>query len=275
MKLGFTFDEKILNKIEINKLLSKASEIGVSSIELSPDKNIIDVKKYLDIAKVANDYSVDINYHIPYFADNNLYEIMNFKEHETKVKEKYVSLLSIIEEIEQLISKKSIIVVHGANYNNIESFNKGIYNMLSFIDWILNFLSRKNINISLALETLRKEQSRVIGDTREDIFKIVNDFNSNRLGVCWDITHDTMNYYPHEPPLNDDFLNKIIYTHIHGIDLNNNKSHFSIKNSDIDFNREVEFLKNNNYDGILNLELLVSHCGDGYLEYLFDDIELF
>jgi len=76
MKLGFTFDEKILNKISTEELLLKAKTNNIKSIELSPDENILSKSKYLNIAKTANENDILLNYHVPYFA-NDIYEIYN------------------------------------------------------------------------------------------------------------------------------------------------------------------------------------------------------
>ncbi len=216
---------------------------------------------------------MDIHYHVPYFADHFLYEIMNFKEYKKSIKTKYESLMSIISDIQNITCKPSILTIHGANYEGNERQKEASHNTLDFLDWLLNFLEKKNVNLKLALETLNKTE-QVIGNSREDINYILNEFKGSKLGVCWDICHDAYNYYPGKLSLEDDFYDNIIYCHIHGIDLSKTKSHISIKNSAINFDDEISFLLDKNYTGILNLELLTSFCGNSYLEDLFGDINL-
>ncbi|WP_432663480.1 TIM barrel protein [Wukongibacter baidiensis] len=273
MQIGYTFDEKILDAISPVELLSQTKEMGVSSIEISPDEKILSRKKYIHISKLCSDLDIEIHYHVPYFADHFLYEIMNFKEYKKDIKTKYETLMSIISDIQNITCKPSILTIHGANYEDNKEQEKAFNNTLTFLDWLLNFLEKRNLSLKLALETLNKSE-QVIGNSREDISYILNEFKGSKLGICWDICHDSYNYYPGKISLEDNFYDNIIYSHIHGIDLSEAKSHISIKNSDINFDDEVNFLLDKNYTGILNLELLKSFCGNSYLDDLFGDIEL-
>lgn len=272
MKIGYTLDEKILDILPPNELLSKTKEMGISSIEVSPDESIMPRDTYIEIAKISNELNIEINYHVPYFADNFLYETMNFREYTKDIKSKYESLISIISDIQNITCKPSILTVHGASFSEKETRDKALYNTLSFHDWVLNFLDKRNIDLKLALETLNKNEA-VIGSCREDIIYIINEFRCSKLGVCWDICHDSFNYSPGKTPIDDSFYEDIIYCHIHGIDIEKNKSHISIKNSDINFDDQIGLLSDKGYKGVLNLELLVHYCGDGYLEDLYGDID--
>ncbi|MCG8540120.1 MAG: sugar phosphate isomerase/epimerase [Clostridia bacterium] len=271
MKIGYTLDEKIFKTISPTELLSKTKKMGISSIEVSPDEKILCLKKYFEIAKLSKELDIEINYHVPYFADRFLYEIMSFKEYRRDVKLKYEGLLSIISDIQNITCKPSILIIHGASFTG-ENKEEALYNTLKFLDWLLNFLDRNNIKLKLALETLNKNES-VIGNSREDILYILNQFTGSKLGVCLDICHDASNYYPGKVSIDDDFYNSIIYCHIHGIDIKESISHIALKNSDIDFKQQINFLVDKNFKGILNLELLVSFCGDSYLKDLYDDID--
>ncbi|SKC39327.1 TIM barrel protein [Maledivibacter halophilus] len=272
MKIGFTLDEKIFNKITQSELLSYAKKLGVSSVEISPDKNILPKNTYYEIAKLCSELEIDINFHVPYFADSFLYEIMNFTEYKKEIKTKYEDLISMIVDIQNIICKSSTLIIHGASYDDAKEKNTALYNTLNFLNWILNFLDNKNIDLNLALETLNKNEN-VIGNSREDIQYNLNKFRGSKLGICLDICHDAFNYYPGKPPLNDDFLSNIIYCHIHGINIEKSISHISLKESDIDFKTYINFLIDKQYNNILNLELLVSYCGENYLNNLFGDIE--
>lgn len=272
MKIGYTLDEKILDILPPIELLSKTKEMGISSIEVSPDESIMPKNTYLEIAKLSRNLSIDINYHIPYFADNFLYEMMNFQEYKTDIKAKYEALISIIYDMQNIICRPSILTVHGARFSDKERKDKALYNTLSFHDWLLNFLDKRNIELKLALETLNKNEN-TIGNCREDIAYIINEFKDSKMGVCWDICHDAFNYSPGKTPMDDIFFQNIIYCHIHGFDIENNKSHISIKNSDISFDDQMSLLLDKGYKGVLNLELLVSYCGDSYLDDLYGDID--
>lgn len=272
MKIGYTLDEKILDVLPAAELLAKTREMGISSIEVSPDESIMAKNVYLDIARLSNELSMEINYHVPYFADNFLYEIMNFKEYPNEVKSKYEALISIISDIQNITCRPSILTLHGASISEKETKDKSLYNTLSFHDWLLNFLDKKNIDLKLALETLNKNED-VVGGCREDIMYIINEFKNSKLGICWDICHDAVNYYPGKMSMHDEFFENIIYCHIHGFSIEKNKSHISLRNSDIKFDKQLKLLSDKGYKGIINLELLVKYCGDNYLENLYGDID--
>ncbi|MDK2917847.1 MAG: hypothetical protein PWQ37_580 [Candidatus Petromonas sp.] len=273
MNIGFTLDEKVFSEITPLALIAKTKNLGVSSIEISPDENILSLKKYDMIAKHCSELNMDVNFHVPYFAHDYLYEINNFIELKKSIIQKYESFISIVEKIQNITCSKPVIAIHGANYKKPEFKKGGIYNTLSFLDWLLNFIEKKNISIRLAIETLKREEERTIGDNRNDIYIILNEFQSPKLGICWDMCHDFTNYYPGKIPHDDEFYQNIIYSHIHGVNLEQSISHIPVKDSDLDFLEQLNFLLNKDYDGVLNLELLLSYCGKSYLDDLFEDIE--
>ena len=258
MKIGYTLDEKILDTLPPVELLARTKEMGISSIEISPDESIMPKSTYIEIAKLSNELDIEINYHVPYFADNFLYEMMNFSEYTKEIKSKYEALISIISDIQNITCSPSILTVHGASFTDKESRDKALYNTLSFHDWLLNFLDKRNIDLKLALETLNKNET-VIGSCREDIMYITKEFSGSKLGVCWDICHDAFNYYPGKPTMDDSFYENIIYCHIHGMDIEKNKSHISISNSNINFDDQIGLLLDKGYKDVLNLELLVHY----------------
>ncbi|WIF94155.1 TIM barrel protein [Caminicella sporogenes] len=272
MKLGFTFDEKILDKIKFQDLIFKAKKTNISNIEISPDKNVLPIDTYVEISSYCKKLNIDVNFHIPYFAHDYLYEIMNFKEYKKDLIKKYEEFLCIVENIQNKTCNIPIIVIHGAKYINPEKFNEGMYNTLIFLDWILNFIEKKNISVKLALETLSKNTERTIGDIRKDVIEIIKKFKSNLLGICWDISHDSTNYYPGKVPFDDEFYKHIFYCHIHGVNIAKSISHISIQKSTIDFSKSINHLKQNKFEGIINLELLIKFCGKSYLDDLFNDI---
>lgn len=272
MKIGYTLDEKIFDTISPIELLSTTKEMGISSVEISPDKKILSPKSYFEIAKLCTELDIEINYHVPYFADSFLYEIINFHEYKKDIQSKYEALMSIISDIQNINCSSSLITIHGASYEDNETKEKALYSTLSFLDWLLNLLDRKNIHLKLCLETLNKNE-HVIGNCREDITYILNEFRGAKLGACWDICHDAYNYYPGKAPFDENFYNNIFYCHIHGVNVEKSISHISIKNSDIDFKEQLNYLIDKGFKGVLNLELLVNFCKDSYLNDLFYDID--
>lgn len=271
MNIGFTFDEKCLNTISAEEIIHKSAEANVKSIEISPDTDILSEKVYKSIIKIASDFSFEINYHIPYFA-NDIYDLNNFIAYKSISKQKYEAFLSLINSLQEFINNEPIIIVHGAKYNNKIQRKDAIYATESFIDWILNILESKKLPYKIVLETLSKKDERNICDERENLLYFLERFRTNKLGICWDICHDTLNFHPEEVPLDNNFIEKVNYCHIHGTDLDNRLSHISLVKSQIDYELQLKKLIETQYAGILNIELLVNNCKDSYIEDLFNDI---
>lgn len=270
MKLSFTLDEKVFNQISPENLIQGAIDSNVSSFELSADTKILTLSEYKNIVNIVSNKSLELNYHIPYFADE-IYELKHFSSYEDKLKEKYISFLNLLELFQERLDNKPIIVMHGADYLDDE-FLSARDNTLKFIDWMLNIISKKNLPFTLALETLRKKDIRNTLDNRGDLFSLLDEFKSENLKVCWDICHDKLNFHPDKVQINDRFLSQVVYTHVHGHDLKNDISHISLVKSDIDYTLELEKLKDFGFNKTINIELLSNFAKDTYLDDLFKDI---
>lgn len=271
MKLSFTLDEKIFYDISPEKLIEKAHNNGVSSLELSPDTGVLDLVEYKRIVNIASSKKMDLNYHIPYFA-NNIYELEHFSLYKSELKEKYLSFINLLELFQDKLDNDPVIVIHGSNYDK-ENKSNAMDNTLAFLDWILNICSKRNLPFIIALETLRKKDIRNTLDNREDIFFILEKFKCEQLKICWDICHDKMNFHPNATPVDNKFLKNIIYSHIHGHNLTTDVSHIALDNSDLDYTLELNSLLKPDFKGSINIELL-SNFSENYLEDLFRDIAI-
>lgn len=272
MKIGFTVDEKCFNIISAEELINRATENNVKSIEISPDVDVLPANRYKKIIKLASDNSFEVNYHIPYFA-NKLYETNYFTNNKNESISAYEKFLSLVESFQHFLHNKPVIVVHGAKYTNQNEAPECLYATLSFIDWMLNTIESKNLNLNLGIETLGFKEERSIGDTRSDILYIVDNFKTEKLGICWDMCHDALNHYPENPQIDKSFLKNIVYSHIHGTDLSRKISHISLAKSNINYTNQIKSLIEAQYKGIVNLELLINYCGETYIDDLFKDID--
>lgn len=271
MNLSFTLDEKILTKITPKILLEKVSCEDVSALELAADRDILSTESYLEILNCASENSLDVNYHIPYFT-NEIYDIKYFKEYKDKSKAKYREFLNLLETFQPTLKNNPIIVLHGEDYIE-EHRGAATDNTKSFIDFLLNEVSKRNLPFTLALETLRRKTIRNTFDNRDDLFVLLDEFNCDTLSICWDMCHDKMNFYPNETPVDKEFLSRVSYAHIHGHKLDSDLSHLSLINSDLDYSKELKRLGNSSFNGCINIELLSSCAGESYLIDLFNDID--
>ena len=271
MNLSFTLDEKIFSDITPEKLIEKASNQGISSLELAPDIEVLSLETYKNIVNIMSRKKLDANYHVPYFA-NEIYELEHFELFESKLKDKYLDFLNLLEIFQGNLDNKPAIVIHGCNYNEGEK-DQAMDNTLKFLDWILNNITKRNLPFTLTIETLRKKEIRNTLDNREDILFILDNFKSNNLKICWDMCHDKLNSFPNDILLDNKFLDSVVYGHIHGHDLKNDTSHISLVKSDINYTRELSKLKNSGFKGSMNIELLSNCSQSTYIEDLFKDIK--
>lgn len=260
-KTGFTFDEKVLHDYELKSFFNILPIDKIASVELSPDETVLDLNIYKSIGKLIETNNQSINFHTPYFAGQEKYD---FSSDKNTVIKHYTKLLSIIELLRQYSVKTPTLVLHGASIlNNEKSKAKDV--TLSGIDYLLNFISKKNLDVNLSFETLAVN-SKIIGASRSEVLNVINEFNTDKLQICWDLCHDYYNFKEYKLP-EDIFIDKVNYVHIHG--KHNNIKHLSVMKY---FNYKY-FFDNCSFDDI-NIEILKTLCGETYYKDLINDINL-
>ena len=259
MKLGITFEEKILKEIKQSEYMHFIKKNNLSFLEFAPDFNKYSYEFYENIFNELKNENIKITVHLPHFVDESL-DITNFSnENKLKLIEFYSSLNNLID-----LNKNNIILVfHGAKYETI-SKEEALSKTNAFIKFSIEYFKEKKYLITLSIETLNKHHKKVIGDNRNDLINIVKSFN-NEIGICFDITHDYLNIEKVKIPTNE-FLSLVNHSHIHGF--NKEICHLPINKNEILFEM-IKLLKKNNYP--INIEMLL--C-DNYLNELQKDIDL-
>lgn len=271
MFIGATYDEKMFNETNFDILL-KAIELGLNSIELSPDSSILSIEEYKKILLFCKEKKLNINYHIPYFADN-LYNIKSLISDKENVLKKYDEFFYNIKKFSNNALNKSTIVLHGEEFLPFE--DKSYERTEFLINYCLNKIKELDLNVNIAIETLRRSDKKFIGDCHEDIFYLINKIDSNNFGICLDICHDSMNYFPYKPFYTELFLDKLFYIHAHGIEIQKNNPHISLVKSSINFMDIILFLKERRPELTINIELLSNNCGkESYFSDLLFDIHI-
>ncbi len=260
--IGFTFDEKVLKDYEIEAFFNTLPKDSIDSIELAPDTSLLSLSTYKELGKYMETINGSLNFHVPHFVNSNHFD---FSSNKSVIIEHYTKLLSIIESLRQYSVKIPKLVLHGATIKLADS-NKAFDDTLYMSDYLLNFIEKKNLDIDLSFETLPKD-SLCIGRSRQEVSKVIDEFKTSRLKICWDLCHDFYNYGKYILP-DKDFIKNTNYTHIHGKD---NVKHLSVKKY-FDYNL---FLKKINLDQTINIELLKDLCGKTYYEDLKNDLTLF
>ncbi len=271
MILGFTYDEKIFNK-ENRELLLKAEALGLKSLELSPDLNIMSKEEYEDVMRFAEKENLGIHYHIPYFASEYYSPKYLISDEETVLK-KYDEFFGLLKDLDDIYSNKSTVILHGEDFLPPE--DKSYERTEKIVRYCLQKIEELNLDFRVAIETLRGGKKRIVGDCHEDLLYLMDKVDSERFGICLDICHDCMNTFPYKPFYSEKFLKNLIHVHAHGIDLSDNNPHISIIKSSVNFMDIILFLKERKPELNLNIELLSDYSGDEtYISDLFFDLHI-
>lgn len=235
--LGFTFDEKILRDYELTSFFDEFPQ--VDALELAPDMSLLPLSTYKKIVTYVKSH----HFHVPYFVQSSSFDFAS--DHYQK---DFHKLLSIIESLRQYSVKTPSIIVHGAH---VTSSRKLALEQSKYgIDFLLNFIEKKHLDINIRLETI---PSTGIGSVQE-IMTLYHLFSHERLKACLDIHHSKGK----QEMITDDFLSIVDYLHVHD-------HHHSITNLTDHWYQSI--------DAHLNLELLYDFC-DNYRQSLKDDIKL-
>ncbi len=270
MHYGITFDESILKEKPLEHWLNHLSALGYYNLEISPDESILAKSVYQDIAKLSSNLNMSSTFHVPYFTKNLFYEIEYFKSYKEEVKQAFINLLNLIDSM-KYTDKTSQLVIHGPAYQNHSDMNKALEQSFFFCDWLLNILHKRDQDITVAFETVPKSKEHRIGNDRLELMTLVDEFQSDRLKICWDLTHDMRNTQGCFSKPTDGFYRSVDYIHIHGFDTISETDHISlvphisgkqdtdslhVKKSTYDFTQALTYLHDQSYSGLVNIELL-------------------
>ncbi|MGM0378180.1 MAG: TIM barrel protein [Bacillota bacterium] len=251
MKVGFTFEEKILKEITLEKYITFIKKQNVDFIEFAVDLKNYSFEFY---KKIFEKIKIKKHFHLPHFADENL-DITNYSNDNFKKISNYYDILAKLNK-----NENTNMIFHGATYkNNKKQAFKKTY---EFINKSINYINKNNLNINLSIETLDCTYKNVIGNQIKDIKKLSDEFD--KLNICIDLIHLFYSNQKKIKKLSDSFFKKVNHYHIHGF--KNNKKHIPINDKD----SIKKIIKNHPIKNTpITIELLI--C-DNYLKNLKKDI---
>lgn len=231
MSIGFTFDEKILSEMSLDAFLHHTNS-DFKSVEIAPDDTLLPFDNYEKVVKSFLQH----HFHVPYFVKGkNYFSTNNFTDYER--------FFIIVDKLRQYSIKRPNIVFH-------PSFEK---ETLETCDRLLNFIERKKIDVTLALENISEVSPK-------EIRKYIQTFQSPNLKICYDLAHD---YYNPNYEGIENLKDELAYIHLHG---KGSEKHQTIK-----FLPKKEILKLPR-DVDMNLELLYATAPD-YFKTLLEDFQ--
>jgi len=166
----------------------------------------------------------------------------------------FTFLKQIINQINNF-QEKMILVVHSyaeKSYRYSGLLEKSACN----INIIAETLEREKLPINFAVELNRGAIDDAPGTTYDGLLQLNNRINSEKVGFCWDFGHAYSNMLKNTIPLNppQDFIKKVIHTHIHGVD-KNDITHCPLDETNLPLVDYIEPLIKARYNGIYNLEI--------------------
>lgn len=241
--LSILYEEKILNKVKEEEYLSLIKSHGVNHFEFGLDPCLF--KSYHCHIKHWENF--DVSFHMPYFT-NPLYATERIGESQSKAL--LVDYLTFVDVIRQ--SEHPTIVIHLAPDDEGET-------PVRCLDFLLNQTARMHLPFNFALETHKSGDKGFV--SREMLQNMIKPFNSERLMICADLTHEYM--ATGEVPMLDQSVGHV---HFHGFD--HKASHLSLT----DANKKV-------FEGVLPDYLhqhplvLETLFHEAYLSRLIEDIK--
>lgn len=114
------------------------------------------------------------------------------------------------------------LVLHGAS-NGRREHDENRAATVGLLRWLAEEVERLPGEASVALElgAAKTERPGAMARSRSDVLSIVEEVDSRRVGICWDLAHDRENAalepdWAPVPPR--DFLRHVVHVHLHDLD---------------------------------------------------------
>jgi sugar phosphate isomerase/epimerase len=151
----------------------------------------------------------------------------------------------------------SIIVIHGAQ-SSIRAYHELRADTMAFLQWAL----ARYPSLVFALENLSpSSQCTKVGTERGEVLEIVQEIDTPRLGICWDMGHDVL-ANRHTVP-DKVWLQRVSHVHVHDID-EHRVDHRPLNYGQVPYHIWVPELVSIGFGGLIVLELK----GDNWPEHL-------
>jgi len=254
MSLIFGISTMIYSHENIEKLLPILTDIGVNNIEIRPNIHHFE----LDDSKVLDNLKKKIeNHHLSVSAIH-----MPMKSVDISCLEEYNRVRSV-REVEKTVLAAyrldaPLIVVHpGGMCRDISKREERLKNSIVSLTEIAEFCNQWNVKL-----TIENTPPGRIGDSWIEIKKIIDELESDSVGICLDIGHHLLNNDNRE---NDkisldleeklgELKTRILHIHIHDND-GKEDLHLLPGEGLLPWSSFLSFLKKINYNNTLILEL--------------------
>ena len=231
----------------LEAFLAPLRDSGLSTLEFELDSNLEMWDETKKLIEKCFDLGMDLCFHAPYRLPHRFTGFSGNKK--TEIVRDYQPLFDIARDWAKRSGGQKTVVFHGARGEK-EEHSQLYTDTRAFCQWLLESYS----DLRFALENNNPTEANVIkiGVTREEVLELVSDFNSPRLGICWDMGHD---YLAHrDDKLAPEWLERIIHVHVHDVDAQEN-DHFPLVYGKVPHAKWLGALHQVGMKGIVTLEL--------------------
>lgn len=247
IKVGFSMHPRWVGEEGLAAFLTPLRREGLSVLEFELDSHLEMWNETRELMEQCVGLGLDLCFHAPYRMPHRLSGFSG-NDREVIIGD-YQPLLDITREWAKRLGGQKTVVFHGARGEH-EGHSQLFADTRDFCAWLLESYPE----LRFALENNNPSDSRVtkIGVSREEVLELVMEFNSPRLGICWDMGHD---YLAHrDDSLASEWLERVIHVHIHDVDSQEN-DHFPLVYGRVPHANWLAALHRVGMQGIVTLEL--------------------
>jgi len=221
------------------EFLQMLKDSGVTAVELRHRYKGISLEEMVRAVSVIKDSELSLSIH-----GENLIEPDSFK---------FTEQFPWYEIVNELFDNEKIIVtfhpfIRAEPGKNLSEITVEIFRTL---------LEQKDFPPYIyALENQRSKGYEDPGISFSGIVEMVEPLPEDQTGICWDMGHSYSNTVNFDHPLfpSDDFLARVIQTHIHDLGPGG-RTHWPFKENKVPLSENIKLLQSFNYRGAYNLEL--------------------
>lgn len=226
---------------------------GLQSLEFKLDDHEPGWLRSLPLMEDCRRLGFALCFHAPHQGP---YTIVGFAgEHRGSIQAAYVPMLDVAARF-----APATVVVHGAKGAEECSPDALRADTVAFLEWALGRYPR----LTLALENVIPTPGHLrVGVAREELSHIVAQFDDRRLGMCWDMGHDTRMGHTAVP--DPAWLRRVVHVHVHDVD-GRGADHHPLLYGRVPYRTWLPALVQAGFSGVATLELdgeRMAHLGYG------------
>ena len=245
MEFGFSLHPKWLTNCTREEFLAPLKAAGMSALEftLHPGTDEWDSMQALAEECVAAGYRC--HFHAPYQPPFTIAGFATAKR--DAIERAYAPALELVERLAKEKQYAPALVIHGAT--DVMPREELRRDTEAFLQWVLVKTERAR----LMLENLPHKPPFVrTGESRDEVLDIVRGLNHPRLGICWDLGHDTLLGFTDLP--DQEFLRAVRHVHIHDINAAH-EDHFPLVYGNVPWQADLRALAGVGFDGAAVMEI--------------------